>query len=89
MKSNKYRISYKDKMREIDNCSKCNSKNVMGPFNHSTESGVWIDVGGRFSNKKVALTANICLVCGFTENYISEEDLIELREYLRLKGMRE
>lgn len=74
-------------MKRLEKCSRCNEALVLGPFNHTQDSGIWIDHGGRFSTRKALISAYICISCGYIENYITKNDLIKLKEYLRLTGV--
>ena len=72
-------------MKRTNRCPKCGD-NVIGPFLQDDTIGLSIDVGGPFNLRKVTFEVFICLSCGFTENYIAERDVIQLKDYLRLKG---
>jgi len=72
-------------MEKLENCSRCGGT-VLGPYDQGRQSGVNIDIGGKFSDNAIQLVAYICISCGYVEQYISEHDIRDIKEYLRLKG---
>ncbi len=46
-----------------------------------------IDIGGKFNDISIKVNRFVCLKCGYIESYIDPDDLIQIKEYLRLRGV--
>lgn len=73
-------------MKQLDICNRCGSKKIMGPFDRTENTGVLVDTVGSHTTKEITLSAFFCLDCGYVENYVSQHDLIGLKEFMRLTG---
>ena len=68
-------------MKKSEPCSKCGGNEIRGPFRKSIETGILIPSKSIFM-KKVHPKIFICMKCGFVEEYISNDDLNNMNEWL-------